>query len=286
MTAIKHTLYVVATPIGNRDDLSGRAIKTLNECQFIYAEDTRHSRPLLQYHGIETPLRSLHEHNEAARANAIISQLQTNGSVAIISDAGTPLISDPGYRIVRACQGVGIPVSPIPGASALISALSVAGVATDRFLYAGFPPVKSVARIAWLSEFADQTCTVVLYESPHRILASLGDIVQVFGPDREMTLARELTKRFETVIRASTEEVLRLLNQDAQQQRGEFVLVIAGKNDRLATPPAQTEIAALLQTLLKHMPLKTAAKVASELTGAPRKLVYDVGVGLNNRRDD
>jgi len=281
VTTLKHTLYVVATPIGNRDDLSGRAIKTLSECHCIYAEDTRHSRPLLQYHGIETPLRSLHEHNEAARADVIISQIQTNGSVAIISDAGTPLISDPGYRIVRACQDADIPVSPIPGASALISALSVAGVATDRFLYAGFPPAKSAARVAWLREFADQTSTIVLYESPHRILASLGDIVQVFGPTREMTLARELTKRFETVIRASSEEVLRIIDQDAQQQRGEFVLVISGKNDRLTATPERAEIAALLQTLLKHMPLKTAAKVASELTGAPRKFVYDVGVGLN-----
>ena len=133
MTNLKHTLYVVATPIGNRDDLSGRAIKTLNDCHCIYAEDTRHSRPLLQYHGIETQIRSLHEHNEAGRADIIISQLRTDGSVAIISDAGTPLISDPGYRIVRACQDADIPVSPIPGPSALITALSVAGVATDRF---------------------------------------------------------------------------------------------------------------------------------------------------------
>ena len=281
MTNLKHTLYVVATPIGNRDDLSERAIKTLSECHCIYAEDTRHSRVLLQYHGIETPLRSLHEHNETARAELIVSQLQSNGSAAIISDAGTPLISDPGYRIVRACQDANIPVSPIPGASALIAALSVAGIATDRFLYAGFPPAKSAARVAWLSEFAGQTCTVVLYESPHRILASLDDIVQVFGPEREMTLARELTKRFETVIRASSEQVLRTIQQDAQQQRGEFVLVISGKNDRLAVTPEQTEIRELLKILLKHMPIKTAAKVASELTGAPRKLVYDVGVGLN-----
>jgi len=275
VTTLKHTLYVVATPIG-----SGRAIKTLSECHCIYAEDTRHSRPLLQYHGIETPLRSLHEHNEAGRADDIISQLQTKGSVAIISDAGTPLINDPGYRIVRACQDADIPVSPIPGASALITALSVAGVATDQFLFVGFPPAKSAARIAWLTKLADQTCTIVLYESPHRILGSLGDIVQVFGQRREMTLARELTKRFETVIRASSEEILRTVQQDEQQQRGEFVLVIAGKNDRLAITPEQTEITALLKTLLRHMPLKTAAKVASEMTGASRKQVYDVGVGL------
>jgi len=227
-------------------------------------------------------LRSLHEHNEAGRAQIIVSQLQTQGSVAIISDAGTPLISDPGYRIVRACQDADIPVSPVPGASALITALSVAGIATDRFLYVGFPPAKTAARKAWLSQFADQTCTVVLYESPHRILASLGDIVQVFGPTREMTLARELTKRFETVIRASCADVLSAVQNDAQQQRGEFVVVISGVDNRPTITPEQAEIAAMLRTLLKHMPLKTAAKVASELTGAPRKLVYDVGVTLNN----
>jgi len=237
---------------------------------------------LLQYHGIDTPLRSLHEHNEAGLTQVIVSQLQTQGSVAVISDAGTPLISDPGYRIVRACQDADIPVSPVPGASALISALSVAGLATDRFLYVGFPPAKAVARKVWFSQLADQTCTLVLYESPHRILASLGDIVQVFGPAREMTLARELTKRFETIIRASSKEVLSVVQNDAQQQRGEFVVVISGKSDRLAITPEQTEVADLLKTLLKHMPLKTAAKVASELTGAPRKLVYDVGVTLNN----
>lgn len=273
---------MVATPIGNRDDLSGRAIETLNKCHCIYAEDTRHSRPLLQYHGIETPIRSLHEHNEAARADAIVSQLQTTGSVAIISDAGTPLISDPGYRIVRACQDAGVPVSPIPGASALIAALSVAGLATDRFLYAGFPPAKSTARKAWLSEFADQTCTLVLYESPHRILASLGDIVDVFGAGREITLARELTKRFETVIRAASADVLQKVQADTQQQKGEFVLIIAGKEDRKQASAEQAELVPVLKVLLNHMPLKTAAKVASELTGVPRKLVYAVGIDINN----
>ena len=273
---------MVATPIGNRDDLSGRAVDTLRKCHCIYAEDTRHSRPLLQHYQIDTPLRSLHEHNEAAKSEAIIAQLQSTGSVAIISDAGTPLISDPGYRIVKACQDAGIAVSPIPGASALIAALSVAGLATDRFLYAGFPPAKSSARKAWLSEFADQACTLVLYESPHRILASLGDIVDVFGADREMTLARELTKRYETVIRAPSGEVLKTVQDDPVQQKGEFVLIVAGKDDRKKTTPEQNEVAALLKTLLNHMPLKTAAKVASELTGMPRKVVYDLGVALNN----
>ncbi len=284
MTTLKHTLYVVATPIGNRDDLSGRAIKTLKECHCIYAEDTRHSRPLLQYHGIDTPVRSLHEHNEAGRADAIVEQLQTEGSVAIISDAGTPLISDPGYRIVRACQDADIAVSPIPGASALIAALSVGGIATDRFLYAGFPPAKSQARKTWLSEFAEQSCSLVLYESPHRILASLSDIVDVFGAGREICVARELTKRFETVIRATASEALETLEADAQQQKGEFVLIVAGVADKANISVGEVELKAMLKTLLNHMPVKTAAKVASELTGTSRKVAYDIGVALN--KDD
>jgi len=272
---------VVATPIGNRDDLSGRAIKTLQECHCIYAEDTRHSRLLLQHHAIDTPIRSLHEHNETARADAMIAQLRNEGSLAIISDAGTPLISDPGYRIVRACQDAGIAVSPIPGASALIAALSVAGLATDRFLYAGFPPAKSAARKTWLNELANQSCTLVLYESPHRILASLEDIVDVFGPEREMCMARELTKRFETILRGSSNDVLTAVQNDDQQQRGEFVLIISGSVSAKNQPVELAELTPLLNTLLKHMPVKTAAKVASEITGVPRKQAYDFGVQLN-----
>ena len=282
MTTLKHTLYVVATPIGNRDDLSGRAIETLQACFCVYAEDTRHSRPLLQYHGIETPLRSLHEHNESARASAIIAQLESEGSVAIISDAGTPLINDPGYRIVRACQNAGFAVSPVPGASALIAALSVAGIPTDRFLYAGFPPAKSTARRSWLAQLAKMSCTVVLYESPHRILASLSDLADVFGGEREMCLARELTKKFETVIRAPIADVQQALDADPQQQRGEFVLIVAGAPEAAVMTADQAELATMLTTLMKHMPLKTAAKVASELSGVPKKQVYELGVTINN----
>jgi len=282
VTDTKHTLYVVATPIGNRDDLSGRAINTLQACRCIYAEDTRHSRPLLNYHGIDTPLRSLHEHNEAARSAAIVDQLKSEGSVAIISDAGTPLISDPGYRIVQACQNAGIPVSPIPGPSALIAALSVAGMATDRFLYAGFPPAKSAARKAWLEPLALQSCTLVLYESPHRILASLGDIRDVFGQAREIALARELTKKFETILRGSCADVLQLLHDQPQQQKGEFVLIVSGAQKKSLADGNAVELSATLSILLKHMPLKTAAKVVSELTGVPRKQVYELGVTMNN----
>jgi len=277
---------VVATPIGNRDDLSGRAVETLRLCHCIYAEDTRHSRPLLQHYNIDTQLRSLHEHNELSRADAIVAQLQNEGSVAIISDAGTPLISDPGYRIVRACQQAGIKVSPIPGPSALIAALSVGGIATDRFLYAGFPPSKSGARITWLTEFVAQQCTLVIYESPHRIVATLADIVAVFGADREICLARELTKRFETVIRAPAAEVLNIVEDDAQQQKGEFVLMIAGAKIHSAGLEENPELQPMLRVLLNHMPVKTAAKVASELTGVARKRAYELGVQLSNADSD
>ncbi len=225
-------------------------------------------------------MRSLHEHNESARADAIIAQLESEGSVAIISDAGTPLINDPGYRIVQACQIAGISVSPVPGASALIAALSVAGIATDRFLYAGFPPAKSMARKRWLQALVQQSCTLVFYESPHRILASLADIADVFGAERELTLARELTKKFETVFRAPCADVLQRLLDDPQQQRGEFVLVLAGAQQTDVAD--HEEINSTMVTLLKHMPLKTAAKVASELTGASRKLAYEIGVVINN----
>ena len=273
---------MVATPIGNRDDLSGRAIDTLRQCHCIYAEDTRHSRPLLQYHQIDTPLRSLHEHNEASRADVIIEQLRVEGPVAIISDAGTPLISDPGYRLVRACQQAGISVSPIPGASALITALSVAGMATDRFLYAGFPPSKSGARKTWLEAFTHQSCTLVIYESPHRIVATLNDIVSVFGATREVALARELTKRYETIIRASAVELLDIVQSDSQQQRGEFVLIVGGAKDEPDLTPDQAATESLMQVLLKHMPVKTAAKVASELSDVSRKQAYDIGVQLSS----
>jgi 16S rRNA (cytidine1402-2'-O)-methyltransferase len=280
----KHTLYVVATPIGNRDDLSLRAISTLQDCHCIYAEDTRHSRPLLHHHGINTQVYALHEHNESARAEAIVAQLQNTGSVALISDAGTPLISDPGYRIVRAAQDAGIPVSPVPGASAMVAALSVAGLPTDRFLFAGFPPNKSAARINWLSELADANYTVVLYESPHRILATLHDISTVFSAQREITLARELTKRFETVLRGRVATLLETLEADPQQQRGEFVLLISGVKDSGAKQNLG-DTKTILTTLLKHMPLKTAAKAAAELTGIPRKQIYELGVSMSGGGD-
>jgi len=224
----EHTLYIVATPIGHRDDLSPRAIETLRGVTRIYAEDTRHSLPLMRHHGIETRLHALHEHNEVAEAARIVEHVGSVGSAALITDAGTPLISDPGFRVVRACRRAGVRVSPVPGPCAVSAALSVGGLPTDRFQFVGFPPSRSAARRNWLAMLADVPHTLVLYESPHRIADSLADLGAVFGATREMTLARELTKRHETLSHGTVAEVLERVRADPDQRRGEFVLMVAG----------------------------------------------------------
>ncbi len=259
-----------------------RAVEILSSVSRIYAEDTRHSQQLLRHYGIETRLHALHEHNEAARAQAVVKYLQTGGSAALITDAGTPLISDPGYRLVRACHDAGIVVSPIPGASALTAALSVSGLPTDRFLFVGFPPAKSAARRQWLEPLAVAGHTLILFESPHRIVGSLSDLAEVLGADREMTLARELTKRFETLIHGRIDEVLLRVKEDPNQQRGEFVLVVAGSSSAVLSA-SETETDRLLLTLLKHMPVKTVAKCAAEISGISRKQAYDRAIDLQGK---
>lgn len=276
----EHTLYLVATPIGNRDDMSARAIAILKRVQRIYAEDTRHSLPLMQYFGVASRLISLHEHNEEARVPEILAFLQAGGSAALISDAGTPLINDPGYRLVRACLRVGVKVSPVPGASALTAALSVSGLPTDRFTFAGFPPAKRNNRRPWLAPLLAAPESLVLYESPHRIVATLEDIGSLAGPERELTLARELTKRHETILHGSLGEVLEKTLADDQQQRGEFVLVIGGGEAPAIGGESPIALDTLLGVLLKHLPLKTAARCAAELHGIARKQAYDRGLAL------
>lgn len=270
--ASEHTLYLVATPIGHRDDLSRRAIDTLREVTRIYAEDTRHSAPLMRHHGIDTPLVSLHEHNEASVAADIARRVLDEGDAALISDAGTPLISDPGYRLVRECLAIGVRVSPIPGACALTAALSVSGLPTDRFEFAGFPPARPAARRTWLAPLAARPHTLVLYESPHRIADSLGDIVEVFGADRPVALARELTKRFETVLHGAASDVLELIVRDANQRRGEFVIVLGG----IEAAPSADEAALdrTLREIVPHVPPKTAAKIAAALCGVDKRIAY------------
>ncbi len=286
----EHTLYIVATPIGHRDDLSARAIELLQHVDRIYAEDTRHSLPLLRHHGIETRTLALHEHNEASRISMVIEHLRAGFSAALITDAGTPLISDPGFRLVRACQQQGIKVSPVPGPSAVTAALSVSGLPTDRFQFVGFPPAKSTARQTWLQALASLPHTLVIYESPHRIVDSLADIVTVLGAERRMTLARELTKKFETLIHGSVSEVLSAVKADANQQRGEFVLVIGGQARSHSTEPelnagyAQAaDLDKTIITLLPHLPIKTVARCASELCGVNRKTAYDRALKMQGR---
>ena len=281
----EHTLYIVATPIGNRNDFSFRAIETLQQVDRIYAEDTRHSLPLLRHHGIDTRTFALHEHNEASRIALILEFLGDGGSAALITDAGTPLISDPGFQLVRACQRAGVRVMPIPGPCALTAALSVGGLPTDRFQFVGFPPSKTSARQTWLQPLAELSHTLVVYESPHRIVECLQDIVAVMGELRPMTLARELTKKFETVLHGTASEVLLAVQSDSNQQRGEFVLVLGGA----ATLPGEDVVVAsegldkTIRVLLEHLPVKTVARCASELCGVTRKEAYNRALLLQGR---
>ena len=276
--SVQNTLYLVATPIGHRDDIGLRAIEVLRGVSRILAEDTRHSLPLLRHHGIDVRVEALHEHNESERAAGIATALAAGeGDAALISDAGTPLVSDPGYRLVRACIEAGVRVSPVPGASALIAALSVSGLPTDRFEFAGFPPARGGARREWLGALAARPHTLVLYESPHRIVDALRDVVAVFGTDRPVALARELTKRFETVLRGGATEVLERVRADPNQRRGEFVVVIGGAPTRTegeTGAAARVELDDLIVTLSPHLPPKTVAKVAAELLGANRRAAY------------
>ncbi len=280
------TLYIVATPIGNRDDISARAIELLQHVDRIYAEDTRHSLPLLRHHGIDTRTWALHEHNEESRISMVIEHLTTGSSAALITDAGTPLISDPGFRLVRACQREGIRVSPVPGPCAVTAALSVCGLPTDRFQFVGFPPARSSARKNWLQPLSQLAHTLVIYESPHRIVDCLADIAETVGAERPMTLARELTKRFETVIHGTVKEVLDAVQADANQQRGEFVLVLGSPSTALSSDTesvATVDLDKTILVLLQHLPIKSVARCTAELCGVTRKLAYDRALELQSR---
>lgn len=270
-------LWVVATPIGHRDDLSARAIATLRAVAVIAAEDTRHSRPLLLHHGIDTPLIALHEHNERDVLDAIVRRLQAGDAVALISDAGTPLISDPGFRLVRAVRVAGIRCIPVPGACAAIAALSVAGLPSDRFVFEGFLPPKPAARRSRLQELAGEARTVIFYESSHRVAESLADMRDIFGAAREAVLARELTKLFETVLGEPLAELAARVAADPDQQRGECVILLAGRGEQADAKLAEGQrIFAILRDELA--PAK-AAKLAAAISGAPRKALYGEGNG-------
>lgn len=266
------SLWVVATPIGHRDDLSARAIETLRAVAVIAAEDTRHSRPLLVHHNIDTPLVALHEHNERDAVEAIVRRMQGGDAVALISDAGTPLISDPGFRLVRAARAAGIRCIPVPGACAAIAALSVAGLPSDRFVFEGFLPPKAAARRSRLQELAGDARTVIFYESSHRVAESLGDMRDVFGADREAVLARELTKLFETVLGEPLGLLAARVAADPDQQRGECVVLVAGRGEEADAKLAEGR--RVFAILREELPPAKAAKLAAAISGAPRKLLY------------
>jgi 16S rRNA (cytidine1402-2'-O)-methyltransferase len=268
------SLSVVATPIGNREDMSLRAIEVLRAADVIAAEDTRHSRPLLLHHNIDTPLVALHEHNERDVVDALVRRLLEGNSVALFSDAGTPLISDPGFRLVRAARAAGIRCAPVPGACAAIAALSVAGLPSDRFVFEGFLPPKAAARRSRLQELAAEPRTLIFYESSHRVAESLADMREVFGGAREAVLARELTKLFETVIGEPLEALAARVAADPDQQRGECVLLVAGRGEEANARLAEGQrVFALLR---EELPPAKAAKLAAAITGAPRKALYQM----------
>ena len=266
------TLFVVATPIGNLSDLSPRALETLGTVAGICAEDTRHTRQLLTHFGIDRPLIALHEHNEEAMSERIVERLMGGDSLALVSDAGTPLVSDPGYRVVRAARAAGLKVSPVPGACAAIAALSVAGLPSDRFVFEGFLPARSSARRERLGRLSSETRTLVFYESSHRIAESLADMRVVFGDARNAVMARELTKLFETVLDGTLQSLHERVQADDNQRKGEFVLMVQGAD---GDEEAQLiEGRRLYAKLSAHLPPSTAARLAAEITGAPRKALY------------
>lgn len=278
------TLYIVATPIGNLEDMSPRAEKVLSSVATVAAEDTRHSGRLLQHLGLRKPMIALHEHNERDRVERVLEALQAGKDVALISDAGTPLISDPGYIVVREARALGIRVSPIPGPCALVTALSAAGLPTNRFLFAGFLPAKRSGRKSVLESLRREQATLVFYESPHRILDTLADMVEVLGGDRELVLGRELTKTFETFYSGAAESVLAELQSDPHGSRGEFVVVVRGAAaDNRGQSDSGLDVDKLLVLLLAELPVKKAAKIVAELTGGSKNELYQRALGLKDR---
>ena len=268
-------LHVVATPIGNLADLSPRAQQVLRDVDAICAEDTRHTRALLAHFGIDTPALALHEHNEDALAGRVVARLVAGESLALVSDAGTPLVSDPGFRLVRAARAAGVRVSPVPGPSAVVAALSVAGLPSDRFTFEGFLPAKATARREALARLAGEPRTLVFYESSHRIIETLADMRGAFGDDRPAALARELTKLFETVLDGSLADLQAQVDGDPNQRKGEFVVVVQGAGDDADAQLAEGRRVYML--LSAHLPPSSAARLAAEITGAPRKALYGGG---------
>jgi len=278
----KGTLYVVATPIGNLADMVPRAIETLQTVAVIAAEDTRHSARLLAHFDIKTPAIAYHDHSDEHRTAQLINRLHAGENVALISDAGTPLVSDPGYRLVRMAREQNIKVVPIPGACALIAALSAAGLASDRFAFEGFLPAKEVARRAFLHTIANDSRTLIFYEAPHRILETLHDMASVFGAEREVVMARELTKTFETIKGDKVAALAEWVAADPNQQRGEIVLLVQGMN-KIEMAEMTSEHERIMKILLQELPIKQAAAIGAKITGLKKNFLYDWALACNEK---
>lgn len=266
------TLYIVPTPIGNLGDITQRALKVLASVDLIAAEDTRHTGLLLQHFAINARLFALHDHNEQQKAEVLLEKLREGQSIALVSDAGTPLINDPGYHLVRLCRESGIRVVPLPGACAAITALSAAGLPSDRFCYEGFLPAKSKGRCDTLRALEQEPRTIIFYESTHRLLDSLQDIVTVLGPDRYVVLAREITKTWESIFGAPVGELLAWVLEDENRRKGEMVLIVEGYHAvEEALPVEALRTLALLQA---ELPLKKAAALTAEIHGVKKNALY------------
>lgn len=273
----KHVLYVVATPIGNLKDVTYRAVEVLSQVDHIAAEDTRHSARLLKQYQIHTPCSALHEHNERQVAHSIIEKIRQGETWAVISDAGTPVVSDPGYFLIKEARDQGVKVVPIPGPNAAIAALSASGMPSDRFAFEGFLPAKTVARQKHLQSLLGETRTLVFYESPHRLLDSLQDMIDSFGAERPAVFARELTKTYETIEQGSLAHILQKVTDDPQQRKGEMVLIVAGVEPM---PHGDEQTDFVLGVLLQELPVKQAAALASKITGAKKNDLYQKALAL------
>ena len=275
-------LYLVATPIGDMTDIAPRALDILNTVDIVAVEDKRRSSRLFSHFGIKTPMISYHDHSEEKQVKKIIDELLCGKSVALISDAGTPLISDPGFKLVNAAKDKSIKVSPIPGPCALIAAISASGLPSNRFIFEGFLPAKSIARITKIQNISADSRTIIFYEAPHRILETLIDMIKVIGPSRKIVLARELTKTYETFISGTLKGVLEIIEKDLNQQKGEIVIVLAGADSSEKKIETQ-DSKRILSVLLEDLPLKQAVSLGSRITGVQKNIFYKLALDLKKQ---
>jgi len=275
---MRGVLYIVATPIGNLDDITIRAVETLKRVDMVLAEDTRHSKKLFAHYEIHSPLMAFHEHNESDKANGIISEICSGKSIALISDAGTPLISDPGYQLVSQAKKIGIEVVPIPGPNAAIAALSSSGIASSSFTFFGFLPTKKPARLKLLKTKSSLNETIIFYESPKRILSTMEDMLEVFGAGREVCLAKELTKSYETILNDKLTNLIEYL-LDPNHQKGEFVILVSPV-DKIDLDEAGNQLDKILPILCDEMSASKAAKLAAKITGIDKKYCYKKAINL------